>query len=159
MKEKISALFDGQLDDDEATRLFASSAGKTVLRQDCRSYQLIGDVLRNETSLDADITDAVMQRLLQEPTVLAPKRRLAWQRPAMALAASLSGVAVVGWLAMQQSQQVAVPTLAQNTPAPVRTVAAHDMQEYVIAHQAQSANMQFQGGTEHIRTVALGYGK
>ena len=159
MKEKISALFDGQLDDDEATRLFASSAGKTVLRQDCRSYQLIGDVLRNETSLDADITDAVMQRLLQEPTVLAPKRRLAWQRPAMALAASLSGVAVVGWLAMQQSQQAGVPILAQNTPAPVRTVAAHDMQEYVIAHQAQSANMQFQGGTEHIRTVALGYGK
>ncbi len=159
MKEKISALFDGQLDDDEATRLFASSAGKTALRQDWRSYQLIGDVLRKETSLDADITDAVMLRLLEEPTVLAPKPRRAWQRPTLALAASLSGVAIVGWLAMQQSQEAAVPILAQNTPAAVRTVAAHDMQEYVIAHQAQSANMQFQGGTEHIRTVALGYGK
>ena len=159
MKEKISALFDGQLDDDEATRLFASSAGKTVLRQDWRSYQLIGDVLRKETSLDADITDAVMMLLLEEPTVLAPKPRRAWQRPTLALAASLSGVAIVGWLAMRQSQESDVPILAQNTPAAVRTVAAHDMQEYVIAHQAQSANMQFQGGTEHIRTVALGYGK
>ena len=159
MNEKVSTLFDGELDDDEATRLFASSAGKAVLRQDCRSYQLIGDVLRKETLLDADITDAVMRRLLEEPTVLAPKPRLAWQRPTLALAASMSGVAIVGWLAMQQSPEPAVPILAQNTPAAVRSVAAHDMQEYVIAHQAQSANMQFQGGTEHIRTVALGSGK
>ncbi len=159
MKEKISALFDGQLDDDETTRLFVSSAGKAVLRQDCRSYQLIGDALRNETLLDADITDAVMLRLLDEPTVLAPRPRLAWHRPTMALAASLAGVSIVGWLAMQQSKESVVAPLAQNTPAAVRTVVAHDMQEYVIAHQAQSANMQFQGGTEHIRTVALGYGK
>lgn len=159
MEEKISALFDGQLDDDEAARLFASSADNVALRQGCRSYQLIGDALRGEAAFGADITDTVMMRLLEEPTVLAPKPRRAWQRPTLALAASLSGVAVVGWLAMQQSHEVAVPTVAQNTPAAVRTVAAHDMQEYVIAHQAQSANMQFQGGTEHIRTVALGFGK
>jgi hypothetical protein len=28
------------------------------------------------------------------------------------------------------------------------------MQEYLVAHQAQSSSLQFRGGTEHIRTVA-----
>ena len=159
MKEKFSALFDGQLESGEAARFFAASEGRMVLRDGCRSYQLIGDVLRGEAALDVDIADVVMTRLLREPTILAPKPRFAWQRPVLALAASLAGVAVVGWLAMHSPHEVAVPSLAQTAPAAVRTVAAHDMQEYVIAHQAQSANMQFQGGTEHIRTVALGDGK
>ncbi len=162
MEEKISAFFDSQLDDAEIARLFASSAGKTTLRQGCRSYQLIGDVLRKESSLDADITDAVMLRLLEEPTILAPKPRRAWQRQTLALAASLSGVAFVGWLVMQQSHEsgetVTTP-LAQNAPAVAKVAAAHDMREYLIAHQTQSANMQLQGGTEHIRTVAFGLEK
>lgn len=159
MKEKISALFDGQLESNEAARLLAASEGKTVLRDDCRSYQLIGDVLRGEAALDADITNAVMARLFREPTVFAPRPRPAWQRPLLALAASLAGVSIVGWLALQSPNQAAVPSLARTAPATTQTIAAHDMQEYVIAHQAQSANLQFQGGTEHVRTVALGYGK
>jgi hypothetical protein len=66
---------------------------------------------------------------------------------------------VVGWLALQQMHQAPNPLLAKAAPVAAPAVAAHDMQEYVIAHQAQSANFQFQGGTEHIRTVALGYSK
>ena len=166
MKTKLSALLDGELEREEAALLFASLRGKDELHDCCRFYPLIGDALRGESGLGTDITANVMMRLTQEPTqepllLRAPRLRRAWPRPLLAMAASLAGVAVVVWLTVPQSQGPGAPVLAKTDSAaiPIRMVPARDMQEYVVAHQAQSANLQFQGGTEHIRTVSLGYGK
>lgn len=153
MKEQISALIDSQLEHEETLRLLATQE-RIELKNCCRTYRLIGDVLRDEQALDIDITDVVMARLLQEPTVLAPPRRPKWRRPALALAASVAGVAVVAWLALSQ-QKPATPLLAQAGTGAPQTVATHEMREYLIAHQVQSASLQFHGGAGHIRTVSL----
>lgn len=114
-----------------------------------------------------------MNELSHDVTVLAPTKPQPglWLRPLMALAASVAGVAVVGWVAFSAQLQP-VPTgssqLAKVMPTPpvavagVATVAAkapkREMQDYLVAHQAHVAGTQVLGGTQHIRTVSVGGG-
>ncbi|HEX8987056.1 MAG TPA: sigma-E factor negative regulatory protein [Rhodocyclaceae bacterium] len=174
MKTKLSALMDGEVAEHEAQVLWAALREDEELRRRWLDYQVIGDALKGEGRLDRELAGRVMQALEAEPTVLAPRpapaSRVAWRRQAMALAASLAGVAVVGWLALgsghapqpeivaQQvpaatSQAAAVPVSETIAASPVRQ-ASPDMQEYLIAHEAQSSLLEFRGGAEHIRTVA-----
>lgn len=171
MKTKLSALLDGAAEADELDHL-CNALGRTDELRDCgRIYPLIGDVLRGESWLGTDITAAVMRRVQQEPQVLAFRRRSRLLGSMMALAAAVSGIAVVVWLALPLARQgtpvqVAgqsrpVPaTVAMATPAtPVKLAPERDMQEYLIAHQSQAAGLQFQGGSEHVRTVSYDAGK
>ncbi|MGE5466825.1 MAG: sigma-E factor negative regulatory protein [Ignavibacteria bacterium] len=167
MKTKLSALMDGELAEDEAQALFAALREDGELRDRWLEYQVIGDALKGEPELGADLTGSVMAALDAEPTVLAPRpasrQRAAWQRHALAMAATIAGVAVVGWLALGSGPQPGTALVAKNdtiTPqvaaVPVASVrpASSDMQEYLIAHEAQSSLLEFRGGAEHIRTVA-----
>jgi sigma-E factor negative regulatory protein RseA len=167
MKTRLSGLMDGELSEHEGQVLFAALRQDDELRGRWLEYQLIGDTLKGEKDLDIELTAAVMAALEAEPTVLAPRTSLrhdAWHRTALALAATLAGVAVVGWLALSTGQSVkpvtvALVTTTQREPAPVLAVqpvrqASLDMQEFLIAHEAQSSSLQFRGGAEHIRTVA-----
>ena len=89
-----------RFDDDASARVFESIKRDAGLREDWERYCLIGDVLRDESSLSAGFTDKVMASLDGEPTVLAPVRRerSAWAARLMPIAASVMGVAAVGWL-------------------------------------------------------------
>lgn len=160
MKTRLSGLVDGELDELEAKVLLDAVKGDPQLRACWHEYQLIGDTLRGERSLPGDITAQVMAALADEPVVLAPRpvRQPAWQRTALALAATLAGVAVVGWLALAQRNDVspAGEQLAQGATPQSARADARDMQQYLVAHQAQSSLLQFRGGTENIRTVAAG---
>ena len=108
------------------------------------------DVIRS----DAD-TATVEARFDVAPHSAA---RTGWTRPALALAASLAGVAVVGWLALaptQESAQIAstpVPVLASTAPAQAQTLR---LQEYLVAHQAHGGAGQITGGVRNVRTVAV----
>jgi hypothetical protein len=107
-----------------------------------------------------------MARLQAEPVVLAP-RALApndGRRSLMALAAALA--AVVGWLALAPQERDALPpapVARAEQPAPpakmaadvANNAAAGEMREYLAAHQAYAAGLQFQGGAQHIRTVSM----
>ena len=104
MKERVSALLDGALDDDASPRLFESIKRDAGLRRGLGSYCLIGDVLRDENGLSADFT----RQGDGEP--LTASRRC-WRRSGgsvssglvrhlMPIAASVMGVAAVGWVAM-----------------------------------------------------------
>ena len=170
MKSRLSGLMDGEqlARDDE---LFNALKRGDELRDCWQKYHLIGDALRREPALGSDITSRVMQGLRDEPVVLAPPRstRHEWQRSALAMAATLAGVAVVGWIALAPFSGPALrpaPNLAQSagTPPPVVQAAAsrqparpasRDMQEYLVAHQTQLSSLQFRGGTEYIRTVSV----
>lgn len=156
---------DGELAQDD--EVFDALKRDGELRDSWQKYCLIGEALKGETRLSADITARVMSELSGEPVVLAPRRssRAEWQRSVLAIAATLAGVAVVGWVALAPSagQKTNAP-LAQSSAqqrAAVQAVvaqaarpASRDMQEYLVAHQAQSSSLQFRGGTEYIRTVA-----
>jgi sigma-E factor negative regulatory protein RseA len=168
MTKELSALFDGELEVHEEPTLWVSMKANPRLWETWRHYKLIGDALRDEQDLSHDITGKVMRELHDEPVVLAPqpRRPARWSTAVMALAASVAGVAVVGWTALvpqSVGQETAVmarvqpPTkaLAQNA-----SVSAASMQEYMLAHQANAPGLHLLGGAQHIRTVsAVGGGK
>jgi sigma-E factor negative regulatory protein RseA len=161
MTKELSALLDGELETHEEPTLWSAMKANPHLRETWRSYKLIGDAIRNEQGLAHDITDKVMRDLAEEPVVLAPRARPTrnWSNTIMAMAASVAGVAVVGWLALGQQLQPgeAAQQLAQNSKsvaAAVVPVSDQGMQEYVLAHQANAPGFHLQGGTQHIRTVS-----
>src|SRR2546428_6031261 len=82
MKEKLSALIDGELQGDSLHAHLGRLRADPELRSAWDAYHLIGDALRGETS--PGIVDRVIARLREEPTVLAPPQekspdsRLGW---------------------------------------------------------------------------------
>jgi sigma-E factor negative regulatory protein RseA len=159
MRNELSALIDGEVESHEARLTLTAMKSDAVLRDVWNEYHLIGDVLRAEPGLGGDITSTLMERLREEPVVLAPMpgRRANWHRPLAALAASVAGVAVVGWLALvPESSPSPLPSLAAvATPSMAQPVVDRNMREYLLAHQANAPGLQLQGGSQHIRTVSL----
>lgn len=169
----ISALYDGELEALDVRAAIRSSLDDT---ESWRMYGLIGDGLRGE-SVDAhDMTASVMSRLGEEPVVLAPRKLKAAPRhhPLLALAASVAGVAVVGWVALTgtpQSSDPALPLAAIEKekltrasavpPAPTLVQAQPagsvqgDLHEYLLAHHAQGATGRLGDSTRQIRTVSM----
>ena len=98
MKEKVSALLDGALDEAASDRMLDTLKRDAGLRREWERYSLIGDVLRDEPVLSADFTGRLMLQLDSEPTILAPARvesRSGWAGHFMPIAASVMGVAAV----------------------------------------------------------------
>lgn len=162
MKTRISALMDSELDDDndvaEALRALRRSE---ELRNHWSECQLIGAALRGESGLQIDVTARVMSAIESEPTVLAPppRRSLAWQRPALALAASAAGVALVAWLALGSAgggapAETAELARTKHAPMVAQAAPASNMQEYLLAHQAYSPGGVIVGGARNVRVVA-----
>jgi sigma-E factor negative regulatory protein RseA len=173
MKSDVSALLDGELEAHETGAAFAALRGDADLRRAWDEYQVIGAALRRDDRLGTSLAGRVMAELAGEATVLAPRapRATAWQRPLMALAASVAGVAVVGWVAFsgQSAPAGSVPMVATVAPpaatsaklasaATVAPPARREMQDYLAAHQASVPVAQVLGGTQHIRTVSVGVG-
>lgn len=166
MKERVSALLDGALDDDASARVFESIKRDAGLCEDWERYCLIGDVLRDESSLSAGFTDKVMASLDGEPTVLAPVRRerSAWAARLMPIAASVMGVAAVGWVALTlngpgpEVQRLASAKPAAVVAAPVERVALAPAEaserEYLFAHQAMAPAAGMPGVAHYVRTVS-----
>jgi len=165
MKTRISALMDGELEDHEIAETLRALRRDGELRSQWCDCQVIGAALRGESELDIDVAARVMSALDFEPTVMAPapRRKLEWQRPALALAASAAGVAVVAWLALAPAgiggPAVASGPAVATAPAGVKQemVLAQStprLQEYLLAHQAYSPGGVIVGGARNIRTVA-----
>ncbi|MDX9994251.1 MAG: sigma-E factor negative regulatory protein [Rhodocyclaceae bacterium] len=177
----VSALFDGELEPHEVMPAVRAAAHDETAREAWQTYALIGDQLRGESHAAADITAAVMARVREEPVVLAPRNLspVSRPRPLLALAASVAGVAVVGWLALAGTpgSSVLSGNLAAVAPAPTFSSAGPavalaqadarrsaavpgpavraDMSEYLLAHHTQSSSFRFGDGTQQVRTVSL----
>jgi sigma-E factor negative regulatory protein RseA len=82
MKEKLSALIDGELQSDSLHAHLGRLRADPELRGAWDTYHLIGDALRGQVG--PRISDRVVARLREEPTVLAPRpkkstsRRFGW---------------------------------------------------------------------------------
>jgi sigma-E factor negative regulatory protein RseA len=180
-RERISALMDGELTDEEfAGRIqqFTSEEGA----EDWRTYHLIGDVLRGDLMFSSMSSSGLAERLgaalAAEPTILAPaafrKPTRGLQRYAMAAAASVAGIAVVGWFTLvnQESGQVnmadggafsavsrqsAAGSSTSGQPAPRGASFAQrdaEVSELLRAHQEVSPTAAMHGVASYIRTVS-----
>lgn len=160
MKTRISALMDGELDEQSAREAIVTTARESAAAEIWSTYHLIGDAMRGTRLMSDKFSARLAERLAAEPTVLAPRRvepaSRAWF--AMSAAASVAAVALVGWVAFapQQESTPAAPPLAQIKPAPEAVaipmpVTAND---YLLAHQAFSPRVSFQGMAPYVRSVA-----
>lgn len=176
---ELSALLDGELEEHEVRVALQATLHADDMRDAWYLYSLIGDGLRGVPLHPGDMTANVMARVREEPVVLAPRNLTERHRqhPLLALAASLAGVAIVGWLALSGSQGASTadnrlaaappaPSIAKvqalpgnNQPKPgVGQVLRGDMNEYLLAHQLQAGTPQLVDSTRQIRTVAMGGG-
>lgn len=173
MKDKLSALLDGDLDQQSMHAVLDSMRRDRSLRTDWDAYCAIGDVIRGDRYASPDFVGRVMESIDGEPTLLAPRtsgrpqaQDNAW-RKIMPLAASLMGVAAVGWVAhglyagpksppplaaaprIPVTESVAV-SVRPSSPGP----AIDPHREYLFAHQAMTGGGPISGAIQHVRTVA-----
>lgn len=159
MKDRISQLMDGELDERGA------AAAIDALRRDAdavdawRTYHVISDALRDTPPLSEGFAARFAERFAAEPTVLAPLPRPARARLLWAAAASLAAVALVAWLAFAPPPQPTTPQVAQATlpaaaakPPVLMTVRATN--DYLLAHQSFSPRLYLQGMAPYVRTVS-----
>lgn len=143
MKENLSALMDGELDEQAAANVLQSVSTDAELKSTWQAYHLIGDAMRGGALLHVDVREQVTNRLQDEPTVLAPRphvrRRLVTARYAVAASVALAGV--VGWYTWQ-SQPADPGLMAQAVPAASLQVAVTPPanQPYLQAHQESGFN-------------------
>ena len=167
----ISALMDGELDEQEALRELARLKEDAELRERWDSFHLVRDALRGEQLLSARLDAAVAQRLAAEPTVLARRRPIGQTKRiatyALSAAASVSAAALVAWVALapqapsgvqadagRNAQPTANGAVAQ-VSAPLTSVSSEgSMNEYLLAHQGFSPSTALQGLAPYIRSVS-----
>jgi len=162
-RERVSALMDGELELDQIPGL------ERVMKDDdaraCwQTYHLIGDVMRGEKAASGQFVSRVSAVLAEEPTVLAPRpaRPSSTARNrmfALSAAASVAGVALVGWLAFKGgiADPVGMGPMAERIGAtPTVDLAAEDrdVRDYLHAHQEYSPTAGMHGVGAYVRTVA-----
>ena len=162
MKEKLSAMMDGELEAEVQAQL-----GRLRIDPELRAawdtYHLIGDALRGDGC--REIAARVSVRLREEPTVLAPVRarrtvtRIGWY--GMYAAASLAAVAVVAWTAFpgwHSEPQLAGNSVATTAEVPsenlVVSLPPAEVENYLLAHQPYSHVSAMQGVAPYVRSVA-----
>jgi negative regulator of sigma E activity len=172
MKDRISQLMDGELDDRAAADAIQalsgeSKAGDSEARDTWRMYHLISDAMRDTPLLSAGFAARVAEKLAAEPTVLSPNRLKpqprTWFAIPAAAAAGLAGVALVGWLAFAPQQQSGPAPVAQAprllSPAssqanPPIVPLPSSTPDYLLAHQGFSPRVSLQGMAPYARTVS-----
>lgn len=164
--EKISALMDGEADGQEAHQAMLRLKDAEETREAWGTYHLIGDVMRGDVLPAFDVSQRVAAALAQEPTVMAPQRTLRSSRPltyALSAAASVSAIAVVGWMAFSGSNvitpavemaRVPVPAAVQPEAQLVSAPSDGQMNEYLLAHQGVSPSTSLHGVAPYIRTIS-----
>ena len=159
MREQISRLMDGELEDAEADAVFRGLKNPDgVASWVC--YHVIGDTLRRCGGPTPGFAERFAARLEAEPTVLAPRPRRVPRLPLVwAAAASVAAVLVVGSVAVSmldspptaiaKAREANVVRSAQAKPQPVPP-------DYLLAHQEYSPTTQIQGVGPYLRAVSAG---
>lgn len=164
--DKISEWMDGELNGHHTRELFTRVKQDAELHHCWDTFHLIGDVMRGERALSREFEQRLAARLAGEPAVPAPRHLVASRLATYALsaAASLSAVALVGWIAFfnnpltPQSDLAQAPTTPPPAAAPTEQLASvpsdGKMNEYLIAHQEFSPSTEIQGLAPYIRGVS-----
>lgn len=162
--EQISALMDDELSGADSRQALNRLGDSEEARERWSTYHLIGDILRSQHA-PLDVSARVSRALETEATVLAPR---SLSRPAsrtmtfaLSAAASLSAIAVVGWIAFSTQGVTHSPAeLAASAKAPaaepqlVSAPANGAVNDYLLAHQGVSPSSGLQGVAPYIRTIS-----
>jgi sigma-E factor negative regulatory protein RseA len=148
--ERVSALMDGELSDEEAASMLSELKSDEVFMRHWRDYHLIADAMRGRPQLSADFEARLSARLAQEPTVLAPIMKRHWKPGSLALsvAASFSAVAIVALVVMQAPAEQSINARQLGSVARLAAVPkgnAAGVNEYLVAHQEFSPSTAMQG--------------
>ncbi len=149
MNEDISRLMDGELDDDGAVDRTLAGLRHDGAMTTWMCYHVIGDTLRGDLAASTKLSRRLAAALADEPTVLAPHRRV--DRPATwawAMAASVAAVAVVGWTAVSLTDAPASTVALAREAASVRADSLRPQvipAEYLLAHREMSPTTPIQG--------------
>ena len=154
MESRISALADGELDHEEMNAILLSAREHPELQQKWNMYHLIGDSLRQTSSLSPDFTARIAGQLAKEPTVLAPRKILQNRTPLVALsaAASIAAVSLVAWVALQFNHESGQDATAIAVVAEANTTSASseiNVNGYLAAHQEYSPAVQLPRHYQH----------
>ncbi len=158
MKNKISALMDGELFEDEADILLDQLKRDRHAHIDWSAYHLIGDALRQPDYISRDISSLVRERMQLEPTILAPYSRGISQKVrniALSAAASVMAFGVVAWMSVQIAPENNPQLAMQNLNIKAASMKIQSQSnDYLMAHQEFSPSNDMDGGAAYIRTVA-----
>lgn len=157
MKDTISALMDGELEGHAADEALELLGRDREAADAWRVYHLMSDAMHGQRRLlSRGFVERCAARLAREPAVLAPGAlpgRTPLQRYALAAAASLAAIALVGWLAFAPQPQSRQP-VAQAQPPAVTVSLPDAANDYLLAHQGFSPRMSLLGIAPYVRTVA-----
>lgn len=176
MKERLSALLDGDIENDAAHPVFDALGRDHETRRDWDTYCLIGDVLRGEQGNAAPLADRVMHALRDEPVVFAPvrkggtarARRGGFVQRIMPIAASVMGMAVVGAVGYTlysggDRQMPVAPAVAQADSTADSLLALQSSTEphrkYVLVHQGMSGGGVMPAAFQYVRSVSGAQGE
>ncbi len=155
-QEQLSALMDGELEPGHADRVLRGMRDDSEAVAGWSRYHLIGDILRDEPDVSWAMSSKLAAALAAEPTVLAPRRierGTGFHRFALPIAASVAGVAVVGWLALSNHNES-----GSDLPpaAPIGAMAADEsVRDLLSVHQEFSPSTAMPGVASYIRTVGM----
>jgi sigma-E factor negative regulatory protein RseA len=167
--DRISSLMDGELEPSQVEQQLSRLKSDPEARACWDAFHLIGDALRGDCAAMNRVNVRLHARLVEEPAVLAPRRSRLKHATAYAwsAAASLSAVALVGWIAFYsplapQPQVAVAPPPPQILPAepaspPIELASVPSdgsKNEYLIAHQEFSPSTAIQGLAPYIRGVS-----
>lgn len=164
MREQVSALLDGELDDVQMKATLDALQDDTDLCRDWQIYHLIGDVMRGDGAGTLSVAERVSAQLVDEPALVKPAvvlpshevkpvrhQGIAANRAWYSLAASVAGVAFVGWAAWSSLMPAAHNDAARADLArqaiPVSTSDAQpvayqsQVSDYWMAHRQLSGHM------------------
>ncbi|MDR3213092.1 MAG: sigma-E factor negative regulatory protein [Azoarcus sp.] len=172
MEEKLSAMFDGDVDESTARALFIRLKRDTAFRDEWDAYCLLSDVIRGGVQPEmSGFAARVMSRIEDEPTILAPHRKEARKENEphrsmrthllLPVAASVMGVLAVGGMVATLYGGGGGKAPAQVTAARVDNAApaAYRMddgtrRDYLVAHQAMAGGP-VPAAMQYIRTVSV----
>ena len=151
MTQELSALMDGELEPREAERALRECGADEGQMRTWYLYHAIGESMRGQAPRALAMPADVFEQLKQQPTVLAPRRRVLESRAVratLAAAASVATVCVVGWIGAQGGAgpaAILAPIAKTGTGASIQPVAsttavptsvpALTVQEYLVAHR------------------------
>jgi sigma-E factor negative regulatory protein RseA len=172
-KEQLSAWMDGEIAAAEAEASIGRACADPGARHTWGRYHLIRAALQNEAGpLGVDgVADAVHQRLIDEPTVLAPRRGVPRETikravTGTAMAASVAALAIIGlqWGAVPESANPGPVADAVERGDYIRSVAATrwdtvspeaegDLNLYLVEHSEFMPASRMNGMMSYVRFV------
>lgn len=162
MNEQISALLDDEIAIEDAAHIISSVQSQKAAALAWQQYHLIGDAMRGDALLSANFKQNLMQKLDDEPTVLAPNMQNAKLGSAKAgdkmteaaknglsarwsIAASFAAVMVVSYMALQNmgDTQDGVALIASHAPTTTVAIAQTNKMEVASATEMDSAPLDY----------------